>query len=361
MLTQAEGQADTLAPGVSSGKGIVRIGVAGLGGMGTVHARNLLATPGAQLVAVASTRPERAREVARELDVVARTYDQLYSDASLDAIVVAARSVDHAEVAQAVLASGKHLFLEKPGATTLVDHDELGAAALARPEAVVQVGYHRRFDSAFVETRRLIGEGAVGKPLLVLMMNRDVKTPQPEDPRPAGGFLVDMASHDYDTACWFLEQEPVDVHAVRQATIYPELLALGDLDNAIVTVRFDGSGIATTHVSRTCAFGHDIRAEVVGSEGSILVGNEASHAGVSVVTARERSLFPLDYRERFPDAYRAELAAFVRACLGRESPGPGLAEDRRAVAIGVAARASAQRGTTLDVGPDWPWPIGGPS
>jgi predicted dehydrogenase len=361
MLTQPERQADTLAPGVSSGNEIVRIGVAGLGGMGTVHARNVVATPGAELVVVASTRPERAREVARELDVVARTYDQLYADPSLDAIVVAARSVDHGAVGRAVVASGKHLFLEKPAATTLVDHDQLSAAALAQPDAVVQVGYQRRYDSAFVETKRLVGEGAVGEPLLVLMINRDVRTPEPEDPGPAGGFLLDMASHDYDTACWFLEQEPLEVHAVRQATIYPELLALGDLDNAIVTVRFDGRGIATTHVSRTCAFGHDIRAEIVGSEGSILVGNAASHGGVTVVTAGERFLFPLDYRERFPAAYRAELAAFVRACLGQESPGPGLPEDRRAVAIGVAARASAERATALDVGPDWPWPIGGMS
>ena len=361
MLTQAEAQADTLAPGVSSRNGIVRIGVAGLGGMGTEHARNVLATPGAALVAVASTRAERARDVARELDVVARTYDELYADASLDAIVVAARSVDHAAVAQAVLASGKHLFLEKPGATSLVDHDQLSATALMWPDAVVQVGYHRRYDSEFVEARRLVGEGAIGEPLLVLMVNRDVRTPEPEDPRPAGGFLVDMASHDYDTACWFLGQEPVEVHTVRQAAIYPELLALGDLDNAIVTVRFDGAGIATAHVSRTCAFGHDIRAEIVGSEGSILVGNEASRGGVTVLTEGERSLFPLDYRERFPDAYRAELAAFVRACLGQESPEPGLAEDRRAVAIGVAARASAERGTALAVGPDWPWPIGGTS
>ncbi len=329
--------------------------------MGTVHAHNAQATTGAELVAVASTRPERASRVASELGVVARTYDELCADDSLDAIVVAARSIDHATVAQAVLASGKHLFLEKPGATALADHEELSAAGLIRPDAVVQVGYHRRYDPAFVETGRLLRAGAIGEPLLVLMTSRDVRTPEPEDPGPAGGFLVDMASHDYDTACWFLGQEPIGVHAVRQATIYPELLELGDLDNAIVTIRFDNGGIATTHVSRTCAFGHDIRTEVVGSEGSILVGNAASRDGVMVLTAGERSLFPLDYRERFPDAYRGELAAFVRACSGEAPAAPSLADDRRAVAIGVAARASAERGTALDVGPDWPWPTGGAS
>ena len=352
----SEPQADTLAPRVSSEEGILRIGVAGLGGMGTLHAHNVVAAPGAELVAVGSTRSGRAREVAAELGVDARRYEELYADESLDAIIVAARSIDHAAVGQAVLRSGKHLFLEKPGSTSLADHDALSEAAAAQPEGIVQVGYHRRYDAAFVETKRLVASGAVGEPLLVLLTSRDVRTPEPEDPGPAGGFLVDMAAHDYDAACWLLGQEPVDVHAVRQAKVYPELLELGDLDNAVVTIRFDGGGLATTHVSRTCAFGHDIRAEVVGSDGSILVGNAASRDGVVVLTADDGSAFPLDYRERFADAYRDELAAFVAACSGAGAVGPGLAEDRRAVAIGVAARASAVGGAPLEVGRDWGWP-----
>ena len=335
----------------------MRIAVAGLGGMGTLHARNALATPGAELVAVASTRSDRARQVADELGVAARTYEELCADPDLDGIVVAARSIDHAEVAGAVLESGKHLFLEKPGATTLRGHDVLTAAAAdARPDAVVQVGYHRRFDAGFVEAARLVREGAIGEPLVVLVTSRDVRTPEPEDPGPAGGFLVDMASHDYDTACWLLGQEPVEVHAVRQAQVYPELLQLGDLDNAVVTVRFAEGGLATTHVSRTCAFGHDVRAEVVGSEGSVLIGNAASRNGVLLLTADDRPSFAIDYRELFADAYRAELAAFVAACAGAPPTGPGLEDDRRAVAIGVAARASAVRGEALAVGSDWPWP-----
>jgi myo-inositol 2-dehydrogenase/D-chiro-inositol 1-dehydrogenase len=223
----------------------------------------------------------------------------------------------------------------------------------------VQVGYHRRFDAAFVEARRLVAEGAIGEPHLVVATSRDVLTPEPEDPVPAGGFLVDMASHDYDAACWFLGQEPVEAYAARQAPVFPELVGLGDLDNAVVTVRFDGGAVATTHVSRTCAFGHDIRMEVVGKEGSVLVGNRTSRDGVTVLTAVDRSAFPLDYRDRFADAYLGELAAFAGACLGTGPPGPGLADDRRAVAIGVAARAGAERGVPLEVGRDWEWPVEG--
>jgi myo-inositol 2-dehydrogenase/D-chiro-inositol 1-dehydrogenase len=333
----------------------MRIGIAGLGGMGLVHAQNAAALPGVELVAVASTRPEHARRTAHGLGVRAATYDELIEADDVDAIVVAARSIDHARIGRDVLGAGKHLFLEKPGATHLADHDALLAAAAARSGSVVQVGYHRRFDADFVELHRLVREGAVGEPLLVLATSRDLRAPEPEDPWPAGGFLVDMASHDYDTACWLLGQEPEEVHVVRQSSVYPELEPLGDLDNAAVTVAFDGGGIATTHVSRTCAFGHDIRTEVVGRHGSAFVGNGASRPGVTVVTAADASRFPSDYRERFAAAYKAELAAFAAACRGDGPPGPGLADDRRAVATGVAARAAAVDGVPRAVGVDWPW------
>jgi predicted dehydrogenase len=321
--------------------------------MGLVHARNALGIEGAQLVAVASTRAEIAADAAAELGVRASSYEELFAADDVDAIVLAARSVDHAERAVAVLEAGKHLFLEKPGATTLAGHDAVRAA---RQGQVVQVGYNRRFDCRWQETRRLVEEGVIGRPLLVVGVSRDVRLPEPEDPVASGGFLVDMASHDYDAACWFLGQEPVEASAVRQSSVYPELEALGDLDNAAVTIRFDGGGIAALHISRTCPWGHDIRLEVVGDEGSVLIGNGGSRDGVTLMTRGAAVGFPQDYRELFTDAYVAELTTFVAACRGEALPGPTLEDDRRALETGVAARASAVAGRPLEVGPDWPWP-----
>jgi predicted dehydrogenase len=326
--------------------------VAGLGGMGAVHARNAQRLPGAELVAVASTRREQAEATAQELDVRASSYHDLFAAPDIDAIVLAARSIDHADRACAALAAGKHLFLEKPGATTLAGQDSVRTAAAAARK-VVQVGYHRRFDSRWRDAKARIDAGDIGRPLLVLGVARDVRTPEPEDPRPTGGFLVDMASHDYDAACWFLGQEPIEVHAARQASVYPELESLGDLDNAAVTVRFDGGGIAALHISRTCPWGHDVRAEVVGDEGSIFVGEPAPGR---IATRTDAPGFPQDYRELFGAAYAAELEAFVAAVAGGAPAGAGLDDDRRAVAVGVAARASAVARRPLTVGTDWSWP-----
>jgi predicted dehydrogenase len=309
--------------------------------MGTVHARNARRLEGAELVAVASTRPERGAEVGRELGVRHRTYEQLFAADDIDAVVIAARSVDHGPLALDVLHAGKHLFVEKPGAATLAEHEALRDAAAARAEQVVQIGYMRRYDSRFVEAAGRVQRGEAGTPLVVLLTSRDTEWPEGEDPRETGGFLLDMASHDYDTACWVFGDEPVEVAALRQAHVYSHLAPLGDLDNGIVTIRFAGGGIAVTHVSRTSPVGHDIRCEVVGTHGSVFVENPAP--------------LPPDYRERFAEAYVRELQAFVEACRDG-AQGPTLEDDRKAVAIGVAARASAVAGHPLAVGADWPWP-----
>jgi predicted dehydrogenase len=145
------------------------------------------------------------------------------------------------------------------------------------------------------------------------------------------------------------------VSVARQSLVYPELANYGDLDNGLVTIRFAAGGIAVTHVSRTSPFGHDIRCEVVGSEGSVFVRGPGDGTA-AVIDRSDASRFPSDYRERFTDAYVAELAAFVASCLGTGPAGPTLDDDRRAVATGVAARASAVAGRALAVGTDWPWP-----
>jgi scyllo-inositol 2-dehydrogenase (NAD+) len=354
--------------------GRVRVAVAGLGGIGLMHAQNVGRDDGAELVAVASGTPERAAEVAGGLGgaVKALSHETLAAADGVDAVVLCCRAREHVKYAVPLLKAGKHVLLEKPGATTLADHNRLRAAAEAAPDTLLQVAYMRRFDPLFSEAQRLAAAGAIGQPLLVRMTSRDEEFPAGEDPADTGGFLLDMAIHDYDTASWILDQRPMRVSAERQALVHPQLLEAGDLDNAIVTVSYGGGGLATSHISRTCAFGHDIRAEIMGSEGSIFVGNGADGSGVTVLDASSGNRFPRDYQARFRDAFRAEIAHFVAACaavLGGASVDAALAiaggdpatlnDDRFAVETGVAARASAVQERPLTIGEEWPWPAPG--
>jgi scyllo-inositol 2-dehydrogenase (NAD+) len=353
----------------------VRVAVAGLGGIGLMHARNVTQDPRAELVAVASGTPARSAEVVAQLGSGVRpcSHEALAASDDVDAVVLCCRARDHVLRAVPLIGAGKHVLLEKPGATTLAAHDRLRAAAEAS-DRLLQIAYMRRFDPLFFEAHRRVAAGDIGQPLLVLTVSRDTEFPLGEDPADTGGFLLDMAVHDYDVACWILDQRPVEVSAGRQALVHPQLVEIGDLDNAIATVRFDHGGLASTHISRTCTFGHDIRTEVVGSEGSIFIGNGAGSAeGITMFTASSARSFPTDYQDRFRDAFKAELGHFLAACSAHEGRGDPdeaaggetqgvpdeaatLQTDRMAVEIGIAARASAVQERPLAVGKDWPWP-----
>ena len=201
---------------------MLRIGIAGLGGMGTVHARNACALVRGTLVAVASTRHARGSEVARELGVRSvpttscsqPTTSTQSSSRRARSTTPVSRSLLYARAST----SSSRSPAPRRSPTTSCSSPRQTGDLRGRPGRLPP-SLRRRF----VEARRLVAAGAIGDPLLVLATSRDVRTPEPEDPVPAGGFLVDMASHDYDAACWLLGEEPVELFAAASLSVFPEL------------------------------------------------------------------------------------------------------------------------------------------
>jgi predicted dehydrogenase len=225
----------------------------------------------------------------------------------------------------------------------------LAVAAAEHPELVARVAYHRHHDAAFREVADRLAAGEIGEPFAVHLTSREDFPPSDADVA-AGGFIMDVGVHDFDTARWFLGRNPTAVFAQVHAPVYRDT----DVDNAYVTIAL-GDAVATVNLSRTSAFGMDIRCEVVGSAGAIRIAEAAVGGGVAVLTGESAGAFPADCRDRFRDAYQAQMDAFGRACRGEEAEGATLEDDRWAVATAVAARASAVRGERLEVGPSWDW------
>jgi myo-inositol 2-dehydrogenase/D-chiro-inositol 1-dehydrogenase len=329
----------------------VRLGILGTGFIAAVHAACASHSPSVELVAVASARGRATRErigqVAPAVQLL--TLDELIASDELEAVVVCTRTSDHPAHAVEVLRSGKHLLLEKPGAVALPAHQLIADTASHRPELVVRVAYQRHHDGRFREVARLIGSGAIGEPFAVHMTSRE-DFPPSDDDLAAGGFIMDVGVHDFDTARWLLAKNPDSAYTLAQSAVYSD----ADLDNAYVTIALDG-GVATTHLSRTAKLGMDIRCEVVGPDGAILLTENAGSGAITVFSASSGVAFPADCRERFRDAYQSQMDDFGAACRGQETPNATLDDDRWAVATAVAARASAVRREALAVGPSWDW------
>jgi predicted dehydrogenase len=329
----------------------VRLGIAGTGFIAAVHAACAQRSPYVELAAVASARGRASRERFDGLDPAVRllTLDELFAADEVEAIMVCTRTSEHAAHGVEVLKAGKHLLLEKPGAVTVSGQSLLTSAAAERSDVVARVAYHRRHDPLFRDVADRIAAGEIGEPFAVHLTSREDYPPSDAD-LTAGGFIMDVGVHDFDTARWFLRRDPTAVFAQVHAPVYGQT----DVDNAYITIAL-GDAAATVNLSRTSPFGMDIRCEVVGPGGTIRIAEAAVGGGLSVLTSDSVAAFPEDCRARFPDAYQAQMDAFARACRGEQTDGARLDDDRWAVATAVAARASGARGERLEVGPSWDW------
>ena len=331
----------------------IRIAVVGLGRIGLTHAENLARrVRGARLTAVTTASAERA-EQARQCCGDVAVYPglgELLASEKLDAVCIASSTSAHADNVVHCAEAGLHIFCEKPLALTLAECDRAVAAA-AEAGVKLMVGHVRKFDAGHVEARRQIEAGAIGRPVAFRAISGDVDPPPPSFANPAvsGGLIVDAMYHDLYVARWLLSDEVERAYAEGGALVDPAIGAVGDVDNAVVTLRFTRGAMGTLFVSRTCRYGYDLRVEVIGDEGAVQVGyfrqtpiRLLDRSGVHHDMART---FP----ERFDDAFVAELQAFVD-CIrhGVEPPVTG-ADSSAALAIGIAATRSMHEGMPVDV------------
>src|SRR5690349_14698892 len=229
----------------------VRLALIGSGRMGSFHGETISRRlPGARLVAIADPAPGTAARMAESLDA-ARAYTdpaQVFADAGIDAVAIAAPARFHADLVEAAARAGKAVFCEKPMALTLADADR--AIEAARSAGVpLQVGFNRRYDRAFRAAHEAVTTGRVGTPQLLRSLTRDPELADPSRVPPWAVFLETLI-HDFD-ALRYLNPgaEAEEVYAVADALVRPDWRERGLLDTAVVVVRFAGGAIATAEAS----------------------------------------------------------------------------------------------------------------
>jgi len=331
----------------------IRIAVVGVGRIGLTHA-DILAhrVPGARLVAVTTSNKERAAAArARCGDVaVYPTLDALLENEQLDAILIASSTSAHADNVVQCADAGVHIFCEKPLALTLPDCDRAIAAA-EREGVKLMIGHVRQFDAGHVEAKRLIETGTIGKPLVFRAISGDVDPPPPSfaDPAVSGGLILDAMYHDLYLSRWLMADEIVRAYAEGGALVDPAIGEVGDVDNAVVALRFAKGGMGTLFVSRTTRYGHDLRIEVIGDEGAVQIGYLRQTPVRLLDRQGVHHDMPRTTPDRLGEAFVTELRAFV-GCLQNDTSPPVTGQDSRTtIAVGIAATQAMHAGkpTTL--------------
>ncbi len=326
----------------------LKLGVIGLGRMGQLYAR-ILATQisGIHLYAVAEVNEQAQHRLADELNVSYSFADalELLALSELDAVVIATPTSTHPNLVISAAAVGKAIFCEKPLALTPEETRKV-LEVVARAQVPLQVGFMRRFDAAYQKAKTLITGGLIGSPVTFKSLSRDPFCPPPGymDPAKSGGLILDMAIHDFDLARWLMGSEVERVTAEGATLVCKDLESVGDIDNALINMRFLNGALGNIEVSRNAFYGYDIRTEVLGSEGAVIIGAHQYTPVVLLTRAGAQHDVTPYLMERFGDAYRAQLQHFADCLRNGQSPSVGGADALAACEIGVAATRSYQTG-----------------
>jgi myo-inositol 2-dehydrogenase/D-chiro-inositol 1-dehydrogenase len=335
----------------------VSLGLVGVGRIGVMHARNIsalnsvLSPRGINVrLKLTDVAAEHARTVAAGLDAEFLPSVDALIGSGIDGLVIATGTGTHPGLIKAGVDAGVPVFCEKPVAMNVADSENVLDYIRAKG-GTVQIGHQRRFDAGYLEAKRAFEAGELGWIHSLRAVTCDMAPPPVEFLAGSGGLFRDCSVHDFDILRWLTGREIVEVYARGSNNGDPAIGAVGDVDTALALVTFDDGTLGTVGASRYNGAGHDVRLEIQGSAGSLIVGLDeksalaSAEAGVAFPSGEAHRTFA----ERFDQAYRSELAAFVELILG-ERDNPCTPEDAVAASrVADAAQQSLETGTPVRV------------
>lgn len=321
----------------------LNIGLIGAGRIGKVHAETLaFRVPEARVVSITDLNQTVAQQVAARCGIpaVAGSADQILNDPGIEAVLICSSTDTHADLIVHAAQAGKHIFCEKPIALGLAQIDS-ALAAVERAGVKLQIGFNRRFDPSFARVRAAVANGEIGSPRLLHIISRDPAPPPISYVKVSGGIFFDMTIHDFDMARFLIGDEVEEIYTSAGVMVDPEIGKAGDLDTALIVLRFRNGVIGTIDNCRQAAYGYDQRAEVLGSAGKIATDNcYPNQATISTGSAVRKDL-PLNFfMDRYTESFTNEIRSFVQSVVeGKPTAVTGL-DGRIPVVMGMAARKS---------------------
>ena len=322
----------------------LNLALIGAGRIGRVHAANIKARGDCRLASVSDALDDAAQSLAAGAGARVLPVMEAISDPAIDAVLICAPTDIHATLIEAAARAGKPVFCEKP-----VDLDAGRIRAcldvVRGAKIPLMIGFNRRFDPSFRDLKRRIEAGRIGALELLTIISKDPTPPAVSYIARSGGLFRDMMIHDLDMARYLLDETPSVVHALGSALTDPAIASAGDVDTAAVMLKTASGKIAVITNSRRAVYGYDQRIEAHGSKGALLAGNR--HA-TTVIEAGAHG-FAADpalpfFLERYAEAYRAELDAFIKVIRTGAAPSPDGEDGLAAQNLADAAARSAETG-----------------
>lgn len=320
----------------------IKVGIIGAGRIGQVHARSLTYhIPQAELAAVSDVYAPAAQKLAAELGIpnCYDDYHEILNGPSITAVLICSSTDTHADIAVEAAKAGKHIFCEKPVDLTV---EKIKSVISAVDEAGVklQIGFNRRYDHNFARIKELAQTGALGDLEIIKITSRDPEPPSPAYVAVSGGIFLDMTVHDFDMAR-FIGGEVEEVFVNAAVLVDPEIGKAGDVDTALVSLKFKSGAIGMIDNCRRAAYGYDQRLEVFGARGQASAANDTP-TNVTVLgengALADKPLY--FFLERYMQSFTDEMVQFID-CIQNDKPTQTTVQDGlQALVLGLAAKKS---------------------
>lgn len=322
----------------------LNVGIIGAGRIGQVHAKSITYhIPQAKIVAISDIYYEGAKRVAESLGIpnAYEDYHEILNNPEIDAVLICSSTDTHANIAVEAAEAGKHIFCEKPVDLTVAKIKKV-IAAVEKAGVKLQIGFNRRYDHNFAEIKRLANDGKLGKLQTIKITSRDPEPPSIDYVKVSGGIFLDMTVHDFDMAR-FIGGEVEEVYANAAVTVDEAIGEAGDVDTALIALKFKNGAIGVIDNCRKACYGYDQRLEVFGTGGQASAANDTP-TNVSYINENgnmtDKPLY--FFLERYMQSFTDEMTEFINAVQNDEQTKTTVNDGLEALRLGLAAKLSVK-------------------
>jgi len=324
-------------------------GVIGVGFFGEKHIEVLSNMPNVRLLGICRRSLKPLKEIAKKYNVpnIYTDYNELLANEEIEAVSITTHIDNHLEPTIASLKAGKHVFLEKPMAKSLLECDKIIKEANLT-DKFFMVGHICRFDPRYAIAKRAIDDRKIGK-IVSIYARRNIPASVSESVLSKIGPLMGDGVHDTDLMLWYTKAK---IRSVYAQTVSVRNLANPDIGWAMYRFNDKAIGVIenTWYLPEKTPFQIDSRMEIIGEKGVIYIGGEAQ--GIAINNENGWKLPDTYY---WPNVHgkrvgilKEEISYFIECILSAKKPTIITPEEsKEAVKVMLAAEKSAKTGQII--------------
>ncbi|QEH61845.1 Myo-Inositol 2-dehydrogenase [Spiroplasma chinense] len=325
-------------------------GVFGAGRIGKFHVENLLQYDNVEVKTICDVQLDHLIEWNKDKNIfLTKNEDDIFDDKEINAIFIFSSTDQH--ISQLIKATQNvdYIFMEKPISKSIDATLEAWEIVKSKSKTI-QLGFNRRFDPNFKKVKEARVKETIGVPHVLKITSRDPEPPGIDYVKVSGGIFMDMAIHDFDMSRYIVGSDVEEVFVMGDALVNPKIKEAGDIDTAIIQLKFANNALGVIDISREAVYGYDQRLELFGSKGAIIADNKVETSTKLLTKDCSCVDNPLHFFiERYIDAYKNEYETFIEAFMNNDNVICSFEDGLKAELIAEACKKSYETKTVVKV------------